>query len=202
MDRNNFDFQSWKQAIDRDEEQAAEMLVQAYYDRLVALAQRRLAVLPPQVADDEGAVISALRSFFSGVQDGQFRQLRDQQDLWRLLATMTARKAIRQLRVHWKQSGEAGLIERGASVSELIARRPSPEEDAILIDQCQSCLEAIDDPQLKQIVILRLEGCETGEIAEQLNIHIRSVQRKLKLVEAIWTRLDQQDAPPDSEDDG
>lgn len=195
MEPKNFDFQRWQQLLEQDEEQAAELLVGAYYDRLVGLAHQRLAGIPPQVADDEGAVISALRSFFSGVQDGQFRQLEDQQDLWRLLATLTARKAIRQLRVHWKKSGEAGQVERGRSVSELLARRPTPDQDAMLMDQCQRCLDAIDEPQMKQIVLLRLEGCDTREIAEQLQIHLRSVQRKLKLIEAIWTRLDEQEAP-------
>ena len=44
------------------------------------------------MADDEGAVISALRSFFSGIDDGQFHDIDDENNLWRLLSTITARK--------------------------------------------------------------------------------------------------------------
>ena len=105
MDKQNFDYEAWRQRFEAGEESAATSLVDVFYERLVRLARKRLSGMPPQVADDEGAVISALRSFFSGIQDGQFTKIDDEHDLWRVLATITARKAVRQLRVHWKQSG-------------------------------------------------------------------------------------------------
>ena len=62
------DFSDWLKRFEQGDPSAAEAVVDAYYERLVRLARRRLAGMPPQVADDEGAVVSALRSFFSGIE--------------------------------------------------------------------------------------------------------------------------------------
>ena len=176
----------WLERLELGDESAVNELVGIVYQQLLSFARTKLTGLPPQVADDEGAVISALRSFFSGVQNGQFPQMQDEHDLWRVLATITARKAIRQLRVHWKQSGEAGRVNRNADINHLVSRFSSPDDDAITFEEFNRRLNELDDPVLKQIAVMRLEGLESSEIAEQLSIHIRSVQRKLKLIESKW----------------
>lgn len=178
--------------FDQGEDSAAKEIVDAYYERLVGLARKRLGNLPPQVADEEGAVISALRSFFSAVQGGQIRQVDDEHDLWRLLAMITARKAIRQMRVYWKQSGEANRVTRDAELRSLVSTSPNPADEAMLLEECQTRLQALDDPTLEKIALMKLEGCNNQEIVDRLSIHIRSVQRKLKLIEAKWL-----DAEPD-----
>lgn len=165
---------------------ATQELVEAFYDRLVGLAKHRLGGLPPQVADEEGAVISALRSFFSGIKNGGLSQVQDNQDLWRVLATITARKAIRQWRVYQKQSGEGGKITRGIDLQNLVSRQPAPEVEAQILEEFQQRIDSLDNPVLKKIVWLKLEGLETSEIAERLSLHVRSIQRKLKLVESTW----------------
>ena len=186
MNSQTFDFESWRKRYDEHPDQAANELVQLFYDRLVRLARRRLENMPQQVADEEGAVISALRSFFSGVGDGQFQNIVDEEDLWRVLATVTARKAVRQLRVHWKQSGEGARVDRSQELIHLVTEPSQPEDETILIDLFQRCLDAVEDPDLKKISEWRLQGMETSEIAQTLGIHVRSVQRKLKLIESIW----------------
>lgn len=172
--------------FERGDESAAEEIVEAYYERLVRLARKRLQSMPPQVADEEGAVVSALRSFFSAVQDGQFRKIHDEDDLWRLLATITARKAIRQLRVYWKQSGEANRVRREQDVQSLLSVKSSPEEEALLLEEFRHRIESLSDETLREIALMKLEGCENQEIADRLKIHVRSVQRKLKLIESQW----------------
>ncbi|MEL7500596.1 MAG: ECF-type sigma factor [Planctomycetota bacterium] len=165
---------------------ATQALVEIYYDRLVGLARKRLHVIPPQVADGEGAVISALRSFFSGIGKGQMEQIQDQQDLWRVLATITARKAIRQIRVHCKKSGEADQINHNADLERLVSPNADPKTELELMEEFQDMVDALDQP-LQEIVLLKLQGLDNSEVAAHLSIHIRSVQRKLKLVESIWT---------------
>lgn len=117
----------WLALLEEGDDSAVNELVGIVYQQLVGIARKKLIGMPPQVADDEGAVISALRSFFSGVQNGQFPEMQDENDLWRVLATITARKAIRQLRVHWKQSGEAGRVKRNADIDHLVSRFSSPD---------------------------------------------------------------------------
>lgn len=186
MDTQSADFAGWLERFEAGDSSASAELVDAFYDRLVRLARKRLAGVPPQVADDEGAVVSALRSFFSGIQDGQFQSIENQHDLWRVLATITTRKAIRQTRVHWKQSGEANRIDHKQELALLFTADATPEEEVILAEECQRCLALLDDDILRRIAWFRLEGRDTHEIAEHMDIHVRSVQRKLKLIEAKW----------------
>ena len=168
---------------DQDE---AQWLVDRYYVQLVGLAKRKLASMPPQVADDEGAVISAFRSFFSGVRVGQFPTLDSRDDLWKVLATLTARKAVAQIRHHWRKRGEAGNIRDPSAMEGLTSYEPTPEEAASFLEQCQTRIEALADDRLREIVLLRLEGWDTCAIAEKLQVHRRTVQRKLILVENVW----------------
>ncbi len=189
QNRENIDFDSWWRQLEAGEESAATEIVDLYYDRLVRLARKRLAGMPPQVADDEGAVISALRSFFSAVQDGQFTRVGDEDDLWRILARITARKSVRQLRVHWKQSGEGGQVDRRRELAELFSTDPTPDEEAALVEQCEKCFNALQEETLLQITRMRLQGMGTREIADQLEIHVRSVQRKLNLIKKIWLEV-------------
>ena len=176
----------WITRLKSGDESAMEELVDAFYDRLVRLAKHRMVGMPPQVADDEGAVISALRSFFSCIEDGQFSRVQDDHDLWRVLATITARKAIRQCRVYLKQSGEGGNIKRDFDLQNLVSREPSPEAESQMIEEFQRRIDSLEDATLRDVVFLKLEGFDAKEIAEKLSLHVRYVQRKLKLVESIW----------------
>lgn len=109
-----------------------------------------------------------------------------------MLATITTWTAIRQLRVHWKQSGEGNKVDRSYELSRLIGTESSPEDEVVLVEECERQLEELGDGTLKQIALLQLDGQTVKEIAEQLKIHVRSVQRKLNLIEAKWLRSDEQ----------
>ena len=168
------------------DELAAEQIFNYYYERLVGLARQKLRAVPAPIADDEGAVVSAFRSFFSGVEAGEFAKLQGRDDLWKLLATMTARKAIAQIRRHWRKTGEADRMDRAAEVAEHLDRSLTPAEITAFVEDCERRIESLEEPTLKQIALLRLEGYETREIAEQLEVHQRTVQRKIALIQGVW----------------
>jgi DNA-directed RNA polymerase specialized sigma24 family protein len=174
-----------RQLIGGDQD-AARRIVDHYFDRLTLLARRKLSVLPPQIADDEGAVISAFRSFFSGVQKKQFPQLNDREDLWKVLATITVRKAVSQMRRHWKASAEGGKLEGDFELERLLAHDPSPDDVAALVDECEHKIRSLADDTLRKIATLTLAGYETREIALQLGVHQRTIQRKLEIIRNEW----------------
>lgn len=176
----------WYERYEAGDAAACDDLVDACYERLLQVARRRLNVLPPSVADAEGAVISALRSFFSGVDGQRFTRLDDRDNLWRVLATITSRKAVRQLRQHWKQSGEGDRIDRAVDVQRLLSAKPLPDDEAVFREECERCLDLLPDDRLRQVALLVLQGCDTRDISDRLAIHIRSVQRKVRLIESIW----------------
>lgn len=163
-------------------------LLDRYNDRLVRLARHHLRSMPNQIADDEGAVISAFRSFFSGLAKDEFSTLRSDEDLWKLLATITIRKSIRQLRKHWKKSGEGGKRVHSLDVNNVLNSAPSHEEVIGLIDECEYKVQQLRDESLMRIATLTLAGHSTSEIARQMRIHQRTIQRKLEIIRNEWNR--------------
>lgn len=168
---------------------AYDRTFQLYYEKLVRLARGRLSSMPPQVADDEGAVISALGSFYRGVQKGRFEQLVDQHELWKLLVTITIRKSIAQLRRHHKQSGEGQRVDRFAALETIGNSEPTPDQLVEFVDECETLVSRLSSDTLQQVALLRLQGFETREIADSLDLHPRSVQRKLLLIKSEWAAL-------------
>lgn len=168
------------------DESFADEVVELYFDRLVSLARSKLTSVPPQIADSEGAVVSALRSFFSGLHKNGFPKLNDQNELWRVLAIITVRKAVAQIRRHWKKSGEGGKVDVDAELNDLIVNAPSPDNVVALLDECEQRVESLQDDALRQVAIRILAGYDTADIANELNVNRRTVQRKLALIQKIW----------------
>ncbi len=176
----------WIEQIAEGDETAARELFDRYYARLIGLARRRLCSIPPEVADAEGAAASAFRSFFGGVKKQKFSKLDDRDDLWKLLATITARKAVAQVRKHWKKRGERANVNRTAEIAVCLDKQPTPEQVVSLLDECESLVYKLEDETLQRVALLRLEGYGTDEIAQQLQVHRGTAQRKLTLIESQW----------------
>jgi hypothetical protein len=49
-------------------------------------------------------------------------------------------------------------------------------------------MEALGDDQLRQIARLRLQGDSIEQVAEELGLVARAIERKLKVIRAIWGR--------------
>src|SRR5436305_12655413 len=73
---------------------AAQRLWERYFGRLVGLARTRLQGHPRRAADEEDVALSVFRCLCDGAAQGRFPRLDDRDDLWRLLVTLTERKAI------------------------------------------------------------------------------------------------------------
>jgi DNA-directed RNA polymerase specialized sigma24 family protein len=184
---------------------AVQPLWERYFGKLVNLARSKLLRQrhPRGEADEEDAALSAFNSFCAGVVDGRFPRLADREDLWRILMTITVRKAYAQIQRHkrLKRGGgqiveEAALRKAGAAshdgVSsspglELIAgSEPTPEFAAIVAEEYQRLLDALDDDGLRQVAISRMEGYSCDEIAAQLGCARRTVARRLDLIRKTW----------------
>lgn len=61
---------------------------------------------------------------------------------------------------------------------------PTPEFAAMISEEIQRLMEMIEDPQLKELAVAKMEGYTNAEIAERLNCSQRTVERRLKLIRA------------------
>src|SRR5436190_3151117 len=105
----------WINLLKSGDPAAVQKIWEAYFPRLVGLARKRLRESPRRAADEEDVALSAFDSFCEGAARGRFPQLTDRDDLWHVLVTITARKALQLIRHEQRQKRGGGAV-RGESV--------------------------------------------------------------------------------------
>jgi RNA polymerase sigma factor (sigma-70 family) len=196
------DVTHWVHRLSTGDERAAQQIWEAYFDKLMRLARRRLEGMPRRDADEEDVALSAMNSFFSGAKAGRFPQLNDRTDVWKLLVTITLRKAFaRQKRHHAEKRG--GGRQRGESVfhsdadaesagiEQYLAKDPTPEAVAIMTETCNDLLNQLGDETLRTIALYKFEGYTNEEIAQKIGCVERTVERKMARIRDKWDRFAQ-----------
>jgi DNA-directed RNA polymerase specialized sigma24 family protein len=196
------DVTQWLTQLAEGDELAAQRIWERYHERLLHLARKKLRRSRRRAADEEDAVLSAFHGFCRGAASGRFPQLADRDDLWKVLMTLTARKAASHLRRELAAKRGGGKV-RGNSVfkkddsttgtggiDQVLGEAPTPEFAVLVTEECEHRLDELGDESLRRIALLKLEGCGNQEIAEELGCGLRTVERKLKRIRARWERED------------
>jgi DNA-directed RNA polymerase specialized sigma24 family protein len=181
----------WISELKRGDQAAASGLWDSYFRRLMSLARARLRDAPRLIADEEDVALSAFDSFCRRAQAGQFRCLRDRDDLWQILALITVRKAIDLRNYEGRQSRGKGRVR---SLTELTRKglemiggdEPTPELAAQLTEEYHRLMAQLDDAGLRSVATLKLEGYTNDEIAAQLGCVTSTVERKLARIRGKW----------------
>lgn len=180
----------WLGQLQAGEVAAVRPLWERYFHRLVGLARARLTNAPKRVADEEDVALSAFNSFCQNAEAGKFPDLTDRDSLWRLLAQFTLRKAAHHCRdaARLKRGGGVAPADGSAIWSDVLGRDPDPALAAEVADECERRLAVLDDPELRQVALLRMDGHSVDEVAQRIGCAPRSVKRKLELIRTIWER--------------
>lgn len=190
----------WIARLKEGDRAAVQQLWERYFSRLVRLARRRLESAPRRVADEEDAAVSAFHSFCIRVEQGRFPQLEDRTDLWRLLVVITSRKAVKQRAAAARRKrgggrvrGESAFLmpgadEEDAGIQAVAGQEPTPELAAQFEEQFQHLLDCLDDGSLRELALLKLQGFSNEEIAVRLQCGLRTVERRLGGIRAIWSK--------------
>jgi DNA-directed RNA polymerase specialized sigma24 family protein len=182
----------WLDLLKAGDAVAVQYLWERYFRRLVTLARGKLRGTRRCAADEEDVALSAFDSFCRGVERGQFPQLSDREDLWRLLVTLTAHKAFHQRRDARRQKrggpgiGLESLSSEEPSLEEIVGREPTPEFAAQVAEEYQRLLDRLGDAQLRDIAVWKMEGDTTEQIAAKLGRSPRTVERRLGLIRSLW----------------
>jgi RNA polymerase sigma-70 factor (ECF subfamily) len=171
------------------DEQAARQLFDAYVDRLLALARRRISQRLASRVDPEDIVQSVFRTFFVRLKAGQY-QIADQDDLCKLLMRITVHKTLRQVAFHragkrnpGKEQGQQE--DDGDRLRDLLDREPTPAETVAFLDQLELFLSKLR-PEERQVLEMRLQGYSNEDIMEKLNIkHDRTIRRLIERVRGL-----------------
>lgn len=197
----------WIERIKAGDQEAATKLWNKYYDKLIRLACHRLRGARRRAEDEEDVVARAFETFFRRAKAENFSELRDRNDLWRLLVTITDRKAKnfvraekRQKRGSGKLRGESGFYGNAKDAKKnhgeksetkgadgLAGDEPTPEFTAMMLEHFQQLLDDLDE-DLREIALLKLEGYSNDEIAEEIKRSSRTVERRVWLIRERWKR--------------
>ena len=172
----------WIRELRAGDPAAAQKLWERYFGRLVGLARQKLRTLPRRAADEEDVALSAFDSFCRGAARGCYPNLTDRDNLWHLLVTITARKALQLRRLERRQKRGGGNV-RGDSafhlgtddvagegdVEQAIGTTPTPEFAAQTVEEYQRLLARLTDPSLRSVAVWKMEGYTNEEIAARLN---------------------------------
>ncbi len=193
------DLTVWIQRLREGDQQAAHVIWDACHDRLLRLAQRRLSQAPSRGADEEDIALSALKSFMVRARNGQFDDVEGSEEMWKLLFTITVRKAVQHIRrqtaakrnreisesiLERHQGGEREQgIDGFADIQQL---RPCEIMEQIEAhDELNKTLAALDD-NLRVVAQYKLDGLSNQQIALACKRSERTIERRLHLIREIW----------------
>jgi DNA-directed RNA polymerase specialized sigma24 family protein len=188
---------SWIEKMKAGDQAGAQLLWERYFHRLVGLARTRLPKGHRRAADEEDVALSAFDSFCRGAEANRFPQLADRDDLWRLLITLTARKAFDQVRDEHRLKRGGGAVlgqsalrasaaEAEAEFERFAGREPTPESAALVAEECRRLLARLKTDELRTIAVWKMEGYTNLEIAAKLDCAPSTVERKLHRIRAQW----------------
>lgn len=191
---------AWIHGLKQGEAEASRQLWERYFQRLVVLASKRLGGASRRVADEEDVAVNVFDTICRGAAAGHFDQLTNRDDLWRLLVAISSQKAVDQIRRQMSAKRGGGAV-RGESIclpadelggpagfEQFMGQDPTPEFLTLMDEQHQRLFDLLRDDTQRAIARLRMEGYSNDEIAEQLSISVRSVERKLGLIRDAWAK--------------
>jgi len=180
------------------DESAAAQIWKYYHERLVRLARKNLVEGRCRVADEDDVVLEAFNSFCRCVIEGRLPNLHHRDNLWKVLVTITVRKAWHQDRDQTAEIRGGGEVRGesvfarvdsstpGAGINHIPSPDPRPEFAVMVVEKYESLMRSLGDDVLRQTARYKLEGYSNGEIAQRMKCSLRSVGRRLARIRRIW----------------
>ena len=184
----------WLHGLETGDSEAAQLLWDRYFQRLMQHVEREMKRFPVRKADAEDIAASVFESLWKAAQLGRFQSVKNRDELWWLLLKMAQRKmvsSVRQQAAQKRGQGTRALSlhdDKGCGYLELISSEPSPSDVLVLNEEFSRALEVLPDRVLREIAVLTLEGHTVDEIASRLGVATATVTRKRRLIREVWKR--------------
>ena len=176
----------------------AELLWERFYVRLKYLMKDRLRDRLHLVADEEDMALESLAEMFRGLLEGKYPSLDSRESFWRLLVTVSTRNVLDEInranrqkrgsgRVYHESAFESSSEHSTALFEQIASSTKAPDVQLMITERCTTMLESLTDKSLQAIAIMKTSGATNQEIADSLQIGLRSVERKLAEIRTCWT---------------
>ncbi len=183
------------------DEQAATELYRRFVQSVLQVASSHIGNRLKSRVDEGDVVQTVFRTFFKRaklVEEGKRFEFQEDEDLWKVLVTITLNKTRTLSQKHQAQKRDArreqSLDAHHYSVDHAsqLARNANPEDAVVLTDIVES-LTSVLKPQHAEIFRLRLEEYTLDEIAAQLQVNEKTVRRAMVQIRERLSWISQQD---------
>lgn len=187
----------WIRELKGGNQSAIERLWNRYYLSLSSKARTLFGKRSRAVQDEEDIAAAALDFLLSD----KLHNINNRQELIKVLVTITRNKVCDHKR-------RTGALTRGGGrvsticdldvplrehVENLQSKLDGPEIVAKVRDLYRHLKKSLPDEELQLICELRVNGAPIEEIAEKLGVAMRTVERRIKLIQTIWLETMQLD---------
>ncbi|MBI2480276.1 MAG: hypothetical protein HYV60_17080 [Planctomycetia bacterium] len=181
--------------------QAGQVLDSRFRKAIVMRTRSFLSGTRSRVADEEDVAQEALAACLRSVHAGKSVWVRDRRQFWRLLVASARRKAAdlrkklaRKKRCDEAMRGESAFIPLGGAsdeggITQVPARDLSPDRALMMTEEYRLFLASLKR-EVRDVVLLKVDGYTNREIAERLGVAVVTVERRLHLIRKKWNQTD------------
>jgi DNA-directed RNA polymerase specialized sigma24 family protein len=76
--------------------------------------------------------------------------------------------------------------EAARGLEQVMGEEPTPALACMLAENCRNLLDQLDDESLRSVALFKMEGYSNEQIARELRVTVRTVERKLRRIRARW----------------
>ena len=153
---------------------------------LLAQARRLLEGKNCRVADEDDLASGVFMEVCRGLHTGQFDRIQDRKHLWRLLWMITRRRVQNHCR---RFNSSRRTAESALPLDALIDRADPSSDDQQVQEWMADLQDCLPNASLKKIASLLIEGHSDEYIAGKTALSVRSIQRKVRMIEQTWRGL-------------
>lgn len=160
---------------------AQRILYERFSSRLILVAQSRIGARLGRRLDGDDVIQSVFRTFFRRVKLGEYAPV-DSSMLWGRLVRVTLSKTCDAARAQAAAKRNMFLEEPSVfdpNLVETLGREPEPDHAIALAELLESLFVSFTSAEYASIVELTLQGYEKQEIAQQVGVSKRTVDRVL-----------------------
>ncbi len=168
----------------KGDEDAATALFQRYVERLTQLVGAKLSKKLNARLDPDDIAQSAFKSMFRRVREGDF-EFGDDRAFWQLLVTIAVNKVRNKVRFVSaakrdvsRDTASGGDDSYDAYVASCLSRAPTSDEVVEFEELLEKLFDHLPHREARTLQ-LRMDGQTQQEIAEELNVDVRTVRRDL-----------------------
>lgn len=186
---------NWLRAIETGNDDAAHRIWDRYSEEIRKVARRRMRRLKRQdIVDEDDIVISAYAALCLAARKGQLAKVLNREDLWGLMVVATLQKIGQRTQYLKADKRSMDLVadnaevldEFGSRLERIVCDAHGPESEAIHAERTERLLAKLDDPELRAVAILKIAGHTNDEIAVEMGLTRRTIQRMLNLIRLCW----------------